>query len=53
LRDRAGVRVANDETDNDSPLGSGGEHLAESRDAVEQECAAIDEDVDLLDGAAE
>lgn len=53
LGDRSGVRVANDEPDNDSSFGSGGEHLAESRDAVKQECAAVDEDVDLLDSAVE
>ena len=34
-------------------FGGGGEQLAESGDTVEQECAAVDEDVDLLAGCAE
>ena len=34
-------------------FGGGGDELAESGDSVEQECAAIDQDVDSLEGSAE
>jgi hypothetical protein len=41
------------EPDCHAAFGGGSEQLAESGDTVEQECAAIDQDVDRLEGSAE
>ena len=53
LRYGGGVRVADDEPDRHARFSGSSEHFGKSGQAVEQECAAVNQDVDVFDGAAE